>query len=87
MENIVAIGIVFVILCGLLWIAKRFLKPIKGPLPDCCSGSGNKNSKLSQFQNRNYLTTTSTKDTKQMIFLVWFVSFVVKLFILELPQL
>ena len=46
MENIVAIGIAFVILGGLVWIAKRFLKPVKGPLPDCCSGSGNKNSKL-----------------------------------------
>jgi hypothetical protein len=46
MENIVAVGIVFVILGGLLWLAKRFLKPVKGPLPDCCSGRGNKDLNL-----------------------------------------
>jgi hypothetical protein len=39
MENIAAIGIAFVVLGGLLWIAKRVLKPVKGPLPDCCSGN------------------------------------------------
>jgi hypothetical protein len=36
MENGIALALV--VLGGILWIAKRFLKPVKGPLPDCCSG-------------------------------------------------
>jgi hypothetical protein len=46
MENIIAVAIVFAILGGMLWIAKRFLKPVEGPLPDCCSGGGSKDLNL-----------------------------------------
>ena len=37
-------GVIFaaIILVGIGFIAKRFLKPVKGPLPDCCGPKGNK---------------------------------------------
>jgi hypothetical protein len=38
METIIAIVLVAAFLGGILLFAKRFLKPVKGPLPDCCSG-------------------------------------------------
>jgi hypothetical protein len=42
MENFIAVVLAIAVLGGILWIAKRFLKPVKGPLPDCCSGRGNR---------------------------------------------
>jgi hypothetical protein len=42
MENIIALVLALVLLGGILWIAKRFLKPVKGPLNDCCGGRGNR---------------------------------------------
>jgi hypothetical protein len=39
MENIIAVIAVAVFLAGILLIAKEFLKPPKGPLPDCCGPS------------------------------------------------
>ncbi|MDR2740774.1 MAG: hypothetical protein LBB98_01265 [Treponema sp.] len=44
-ENIIAVVLVIVFLGGLLWLAKRFLKPVKGPLPNCCGGKGNREQK------------------------------------------
>ncbi|MDR0721662.1 MAG: hypothetical protein LBF75_02545 [Treponema sp.] len=45
MENGIAVVLALGVLGGILWIAKRFLKPVKGPLPDCCSGRGNRDVK------------------------------------------
>lgn len=42
MENIVAVIAVIGLLAGILWFAKRFVKPVKGELPDCCSIRGNR---------------------------------------------
>ncbi|MHB9292587.1 hypothetical protein Holit_01688 [Hollandina sp. SP2] len=42
MENGIALVLAIAVLGGILWIAKRFLKPVKGPLPGCCSGRGNR---------------------------------------------
>ena len=41
-------GFIFaaVVLAAIIFIAKRFLKPVKGPLPDCCSIRGNKDLNL-----------------------------------------
>jgi hypothetical protein len=36
MENLIAVAAVILFLAGILFIAKKFLKPPKGPLPDCC---------------------------------------------------
>jgi hypothetical protein len=41
MQNVIAVVIVFAVLGGILFVAKRFLKAPKGELPDCCKG-GNK---------------------------------------------
>jgi hypothetical protein len=40
----IVLGILFAVvaLAGIILIAKRFLKPVKGPLPDCCSIRGNR---------------------------------------------
>jgi hypothetical protein len=43
LENVIALILAAVVLCGILFAAKKFLKPVKGKLPDCCSGEGNKN--------------------------------------------
>lgn len=42
METIVAVAAAIAILAGILLCAKRFLKPVTGELPDCCSVRGNK---------------------------------------------
>jgi hypothetical protein len=42
MENVIAVVVVVLFLGGILWAAKRFVKPAKGPLPDCCGGKGNR---------------------------------------------
>ncbi|MDR3159984.1 MAG: hypothetical protein LBU28_00035 [Spirochaetaceae bacterium] len=42
MENLIALAAALVLLGGILWIAGRFVKPVKGPLPDCCGGRGNR---------------------------------------------
>jgi hypothetical protein len=46
MENVIAVVLAFAVLGGILWFAKRFLKPVKGPLPDCCRGKGNRDIKV-----------------------------------------
>jgi hypothetical protein len=43
MENLIALVLVIPFLGGILWFARRFVKPVKEPLPDCCSGKGNRN--------------------------------------------
>jgi hypothetical protein len=43
MENIIGVIIAALVLCGILFTAKKILKPVKEKLPDCCSGEGNKN--------------------------------------------
>jgi hypothetical protein len=42
------IGLLFaaVVLAGILVIARRFLKPVKGPLPDCCGERGNRDLRI-----------------------------------------
>jgi hypothetical protein len=40
MENIIAVIAAAVFLAGILLIAKKLLKPPKGPLPDCCGHKG-----------------------------------------------
>jgi hypothetical protein len=42
MENVIAIIVVILLLAGILLFAKKFLKPPKGPLPDCCGPRGNR---------------------------------------------
>ncbi|MFP3090017.1 hypothetical protein LQZ21_06780 [Treponema sp. TIM-1] len=42
MENIIAVIAVLVFLSGILLFAKKFLKPPKGKLPDCCGPRGNR---------------------------------------------
>jgi hypothetical protein len=42
MENIIAVIAVAVFLAGILLVAKKFLKPPKGLLPDCCGPRGNR---------------------------------------------
>ncbi|MDR2518146.1 MAG: hypothetical protein LBD13_01865 [Spirochaetaceae bacterium] len=38
MEILAGIGIALAVLAAVLFTAKRFLNPAKGPLPDCCGG-------------------------------------------------
>ncbi|MDR2485845.1 MAG: hypothetical protein LBD55_10675 [Treponema sp.] len=40
MEIIIGLLFAGAILSGVVLFAKRFLKPVKGPLPDCCSIRG-----------------------------------------------
>jgi hypothetical protein len=42
MENIIALVAIVGFLAGILLFAKKFLKPPKGPLPDCCGPRGNR---------------------------------------------
>ena len=42
MDIIVGLLLAAAVLVGIVFIAKRFLKPVKGPLPDCCGVRGNK---------------------------------------------
>jgi hypothetical protein len=42
MSNLIAVGAVILILAGILLFARRFLKPPKGKLPDCCGPNGNR---------------------------------------------
>ena len=46
MDIIAGILFAVVMLLGVILIAKRFLKPVKGKLPDCCGIEGNKNVSL-----------------------------------------
>jgi hypothetical protein len=46
MENIIAVILAAAFLGGVLWAAKRFLKPVKGPLPYCCGGKGKREQKV-----------------------------------------
>jgi hypothetical protein len=46
MGNMIAIVLVVAFLAGILFVAKNFLKPPKGKLPDCCSLRGNRDVKL-----------------------------------------
>jgi hypothetical protein len=45
MENIIAVVFAGIFLGGILLFAKRFLKPVTGPLPDCCGPKGNRDIK------------------------------------------
>jgi hypothetical protein len=45
MENVIAVIVAIALLGGILLFAKKFLKPPKGPLPDCCGGRGNRDLK------------------------------------------
>ncbi|MDR0558314.1 MAG: hypothetical protein LBG43_10725 [Treponema sp.] len=42
MENIIASIAALLLLAGIALFAKKFLKPPKGKLPDCCGPSGNR---------------------------------------------
>ena len=42
MENIIAIIAVVIFMAGILLLAKKFLKPPRGKLPDCCGPRGNR---------------------------------------------
>jgi hypothetical protein len=42
MENLIAVIAVILLLAGILLFAKKFLKPPKGKLPDCCGPRGNR---------------------------------------------
>jgi hypothetical protein len=42
MENFIAVVAVVLLLVGILVFAKKFLKPPKGKLPDCCGPRGNR---------------------------------------------
>ena len=42
MENIIAVIAVIAFMAGILLFAKKFLKPPKGRLPDCCGPIGNR---------------------------------------------
>jgi hypothetical protein len=46
MENVIAIIMVILFLAGIMFFAKRFVKPPKGKLPDCCGPEGNRNAGL-----------------------------------------
>jgi len=40
MEIITGIVLAAAALAGVAFVARRFLKPVKGPLPDCCGERG-----------------------------------------------
>jgi hypothetical protein len=42
MENFIAVIAVIVFLTGILLVAKKYLKPPKGKLPDCYGPRGNR---------------------------------------------
>jgi hypothetical protein len=42
MEIIIGIVVAAAALAGIILLARRFLKPVEGPLHDCCGGNGNK---------------------------------------------
>ena len=42
MEIIIGIIVAAAALAGLILLARRFLKPVEGPLHNCCGGDGNK---------------------------------------------
>ena len=46
MENIIAVVLAIGLLAGILVFAKKFLRPPKGPLPDCCGPRGNRDIKV-----------------------------------------
>jgi hypothetical protein len=46
MENLIAVIAVGLFLAGIMLFARRFVKPPKGRLPDCCGPEGNRNAGL-----------------------------------------
>jgi hypothetical protein len=42
MENVVAVIAVILLLAVILFFAKKFLRPPRGKLPDCCGPRGNR---------------------------------------------
>jgi hypothetical protein len=52
MENVIAVIVVILFLAGIMLFAKRFVKPPKGKLPDCCGPEVNRNVGLQMRQNR-----------------------------------
>ncbi|MDR0569113.1 MAG: hypothetical protein LBG87_07910 [Spirochaetaceae bacterium] len=45
METIIGAVAAVALLSGILWFVKRFVKPVKGNLPDCCGLRGNRDIK------------------------------------------
>ena len=41
-EIFIGIAVAAAALAGIILLARRFLKPVEGPLHDCCGGNGNK---------------------------------------------
>jgi hypothetical protein len=46
MENFIAVVVAALFLAGIALFARRFVKPPKGKLPDCCGPEGNRNAGL-----------------------------------------
>jgi hypothetical protein len=42
MENLIAVVLVILLLAGILLFARKFLRPPRGKLPDCCGPRGNR---------------------------------------------
>jgi hypothetical protein len=42
MENVIAGIAALAVLAGIVLFAKKYLRPPKGPLPDCCGPRGNR---------------------------------------------
>jgi hypothetical protein len=38
MQIMITLLLIGGVLGGIIFFARRFLKPVKGPLPDCCAG-------------------------------------------------
>jgi len=48
MSTIIGIIVAVVVLAAIIVAVKLFAKPVEGPLPDCCSGNGNKDLNMSR---------------------------------------
>jgi len=46
MDILIGLLVASAILAGIMLFAKRFVKPVKGKLPDCCGPDGNRNVKI-----------------------------------------
>jgi hypothetical protein len=53
MENFIAVIGVVLFLAGIMVFARRFVKPPKGKLPDCCGPEGNRNAGLFVKRQKN----------------------------------
>lgn len=48
MDIIAGLILAVIVLAVIVFIAKRFVKPVEGSLPDCCSAKGNKDMNLAR---------------------------------------